>query len=429
MVTVEGGRDTLAMSDYHGDDMDAVFRPSAADRWITCPGSVALCKGLKGRPVGRAAHEGTAAHSVLETAIKGGPTPEEMVDRRIPVDGAPEPILVDAEMADSVNLFLAELEKRRGQAEVHSEYWMSMQPFADDPLLGTCSGTADVVILDRAARRVTIMDLKYGKGVPVSGDAPQLKVYALLALLNFPLEGGWLEVETVVIQPRLPHEDDRVKAFTFDAVKIYEFGIKAYLAMQAAMNSNAPLVSSEKGCRWCPAKDICPALAREALQIAKGIFGPAPTEIVTAASPQPAVALDTSILPDPVGLTPEQLAHVLDRRAVWETWITAVEQRAVSVLEASPGSVPGWKLVRRSGNRKWTDEDAAVAALRAAGVKTADIYTDPKLKSPAQIEKVMPKACHSVIEGLVSRPEGATTLVRDTDTRSSVKGIFEPVSA
>src|SRR5690606_39589774 len=63
-------------------------------------------------------------------------------------------------------------------------------------------GTGDVVIISEGI--LEIIDLKYGKGVPVSAEGnPQMRLYALGALDGF----GWMydirEVRMTIVQPRL----------------------------------------------------------------------------------------------------------------------------------------------------------------------------------------------------------------------------------
>ncbi len=50
-------------------------------------------------------------------------------------------------------------------------------------------------------------------------------------------------------------------------------------------------------------------------------------------------------------------------------------------------------------------------------MKVGDMLAPQKLLSPAQMEKLLPKAHRALIEPLVERPPGAHTLVRDEDRR------------
>ena len=79
---------------------------------------------------------------------------------------------------------------------------------------------------------------------------------------------------------------------------------------------------------------------------------------------------------------------------------------------------PGYKLVESRTNRKYTDEDAVVAAARAAG------YTDIFKKSLipiTEMEKLMgKKTFDEVLGSLVVKPKGKPTLVPASDRRPAI---------
>jgi hypothetical protein len=58
------------------------------------------------------------------------------------------------------------------------------------------------------------------------------------------------------------------------------------------------------------------------------------------------------------------------------------------------------------GEEKETQE-----ALRAIGVKLVEMYSTPKLLSPAQIEKKLRPEARGLLEPLVERPKGKPTLM------------------
>ena len=140
-----------------------------------------------------------------------------------------------------------------------------------DPLLAENRGTADWLIVDRLRRRLTVVDLKYGKGVMVPGDSPQLKDYALMALVSVGVGGGWETVETVVVQPRAFAEAERVKSATFTPAGLMDAFLPALVgAMEESLDPKARLTPG-KWCRWCPGagpdergQPVCPALADRA---------------------------------------------------------------------------------------------------------------------------------------------------------------------
>jgi hypothetical protein len=433
---------------------DAVFRPSSADRLLGCPGSIVLSARVprgEEKSSGFAA-EGTAAHAVVEDALRGVRSPEEWADQFIePRPGIRQ--LVDEEMVEVANEYVEIVESFEGPGTKRLvEHRLSLAPLdPSDPLFGQNRGTADTVVVDPIRRKLTIVDLKYGKGVIVARDTPQLKDYALMALVTFAVPEGWDTVEIKVVQPRTPHWEEarNEPPVTFTPDYLYnEFLPQLVGAMEEALDPKARLVPNPKWCRWCPAagpdergQPICPALADRAMHIARDAFASAPLfnassiavlppkEIMIDAKPPAGMPPGSVVvLPSPLSLDPADIATILDRREFYETFITGVEKRAAALLMAGV-NVPGYAMKPRSGHRRFKDPEKAPDALRAMGLQTSALYTDPKLKSPAQIEKLLPADKKKLLETLVEKPEGEPTLVRASSTGSSVPIGLGPISA
>lgn len=433
---------------------EALFRPSSIGRIMACKGSVQLC--ARARQAGykrfssKYALEGSAAHVVAEQALKGIRQPGEWTDRMVRLDdGGLYGQFVDEEMADSVEDYLDDVRSSVEPGdELLVEHYMSLAALdPTDAMISENRGTGDAIILQRIKRRVKLRDLKYGKGVPVAGDAPQLRNYAILAVLNFDnsANGGWDEVEVGVNQPRLPNERDRRKVFTFAVVDLMsDFLGRLMQSMHDALGPE-PELTPGLHCRWCDAKGagICPAIQDEAVHIGRDDFAAkarftaassmgAVLDVVHLATPEaplPARRTErTVVLPAAVSLSAADIATVLDRRHLWDTWIQSVEERACALIEAGV-VVPGWMIAARSGNRRWKGEESETeAALRAIGLKTIEIYpTTPKLLSPAQVEKLLKKDKKDLIEPLVKRPPGKSTLMRATGSRTPIASGMGPI--
>jgi hypothetical protein len=116
-----------------------------------------------------------------------------------------------------------------------------------------------------------------------------------------------------------------------------------------------------------------------------------------------------------------------------ETWIKGCREMAFDTLKRG-GEIPGWKLVAKQGLRKWTDDNAAADALRAAG---AHPFTDPKIISPAEAEKRLAKTKlgkkggEALVETLAFKPTTGEALVPVTDSRPALLAgsVFTPIEA
>jgi len=421
-------------------DGEALFRPSSADRFIGCPGSVRLIAKIpRSFTVTPWQAEGTAAHQIAEAALRSEHALEEWVDRTVKVGHIQVPI--DEAFVTQVSAYLETVSSHwRPTTWQHIEYKLSLSNLDPaDPLLAQNRGTADCVQVDYAQRRLAIFDLKFGRGVMVDPRSPQLKNYALMALYSFPPPpSGWDRVELHIEQPRAQDPAQRRKSVVYDPNELLiDFVGEVISAMEAALEPDPPLNPGAR-CRWCPAASICPALRDAALDFqgqssqrftAGTALGALPDQVFvgTLEQPRPMVAYPpgkVAILQEPTTLTSTELATILSRRHLWDTWITACEHRAVALLETGT-EVPGWVLVRRTTRRRWKDPDKVPEVLGHAGVN--GVYAPAKLKSPSQMEKGLTQAQKDLLATLVERPPGAVLLVPADSTKAALPLALGPI--
>lgn len=413
---------------------EALFRPSNAMRWTNCAGSVALCTVSPELPTSNYAKEGTAAHIIAAAALKGERQPDEWSDRMVRFNDM-EGVFPTEEMTSAASVYVdAILERVFDDTELHIEYPISLAALdSNNPLFAQNRGTVDALILDYKNRILTIGDFKYGAGIPVSANSMQLQNYALLALVNVkPPAGGWLRVDLVVVQPRTFSDPESVKVIQYDPNILMESLGRLIQAMVKALDPNAPLVADKftgpgSWCHYCNGKISCPALAQSIQNLAIDMFEKVPMQpTINTPMPRPPDPA-TFTLPDVQNMQPDIVATWLESFGALEMWMTGVKQYAVKILAAGV-PVPGWKLVARSGHRKWTKaQDETADELRTLGLKVSEIYTEPKLKSPAQVEKLLPKPQRGRINDLVERPMGEPTLVRAEDAKPAITGNLGPI--
>ena len=98
---------------------------------------------------------------------------------------------------------------------------------------------------------------------------------------------------------------------------------------------------------------------------------------------------------NPVSMSNDDVGHLLYRLDANEHWINSVRMYAQNELERGR-PVQGWKLVAKQARRKWADENAAYNWLFIdEKMATEDIMVS-KLKSPAQIEKLIKQDVPSI---------------------------------
>lgn len=380
----------------------ATFAPSAAHRWLRCPGSVRLAEGLDEAPSVFAA-EGTAAHMVAEQCLQRGIN--AVLYQGSKVNG----FTVDAEMVDAVQTYLDVVR----EIELTADEFEYEQRLDMTSVVGGVFGTGDFIAYRGrkpwpgeydgppfTRSRVTIVDLKYGRGVAVEvKDNEQLLTYAMGVGLRYH-NRGVDEVELVVVQPRAPHPDGPVRRWVTSVVDLYEHAIALQDATAAASKGDAPLVPGSH-CQFCKAIGICPALRDRVTDI---------TGLDTD-------ALGNTIMDDPKKYSPTELALKLADAALVRVWLSGVEQFGHS--EAVHGRCPpGWKLVAKRATRKWIDQDAACKVLEKY-IDNEDLF-DWSMRSPAQLEKELPKGVRGIIKDLAKAESTGTALAPLDDRRPAV---------
>lgn len=348
--------------------------PSNAERWMNCPGSVALCATMPKPPQSAYASEGEAAHELLEKCMKDRKlNPFDFVDEEHP-----------EEMAEAVSFALeiirAEMQKG-GQVLV--EQRVDIAP--------GIKGTLDVGIV-RPYDSITVIDFKYGKGVLVRAvDNPQLLLYALpLAIQN--------EVQSVRLMVIQPRAEDQVSTWDCDMQYMETFAAEVERKIALTKEPAAP-VCAGSWCKWCWAKAVCPVLRQD---ISANL---------------PAVQGKELIFPDVKGLPVTTVKKILDNKELIESWLSAVAAYATEVLEAG-GAIPGWELAPKRANRRWVSEEEALKAFQDLGEKAYKIA----LLSPAQMEKLVGK---ERVAPLTEVPDNGTTLKKIKEKKAGSKSVAD----
>ena len=254
-----------------------VASPSALHRLMRCPGSAVLCKSVPEQS-SKYAEEGTLFHSVMEYILKSK-LGEQVTNKwiRMYIDTystiALEKEAID-EMVDCVQgatqwFNLNFVNATQIIAETRLPMYYSDRDY----------GTADVIVL--FDDRLVIVDWKYGKGVDVSpNNNPQLISYAVSALKYLSSQHidirNFKEIETIIYQPRI-YTGETVKSYKYamqelvQQSKIIKEAVdKVYALYSKSVNSKIVkenLSASDEACKFCPAKMICKAYAKQGTEL------------------------------------------------------------------------------------------------------------------------------------------------------------------
>lgn len=374
------------------------YSASAAHRWMACPGSTTMERGLKDTTSIHAA-TGTVAHTLLEEYLRHDKPPEGFLGRTFEQDGFE--IEVDETMVDNVqtaidNILEATIGAQKVMAETRVDY-------AADLMVppGTGFGTSDVIAL--LPGEVQVHDYKNGHRYVDAEGNEQMKLYAL---------GTLRMVEDIVDEPiervRMFIQQPRVNGAPSEAV-ISVADLRAWAngparaAAQSVMVAEAAsmqmddkwrelfLRPGEKQCQWCKAKGTCPA-ARGAVAVA--VFGgePATPEEFAEANQFPPDVECTGAAWAKLRSDPAWIGAMLDQADFIEEVVAAARAEGQRLLEAGvevPGRAGPYKLVQgKRGARAWSDKEAAEKLLKEQFRLTTEQAYSLKLISPTQAEKL-----------------------------------------
>jgi hypothetical protein len=374
---------------------------SSAYRWMTCPGSVHLSAGIVSQSSSYAL-EGTAAHQLAEYCLNDEHDAAYFIGSNVVInkDGAAQEFPVTEEMADAVQIYLdyvrdgeppdTLIEHRFHLAEIHEGLF----------------GTADCVQYFEDTGTLRVIDYKHGMGLAVEAEGNlQGMYYALGALitLRFPAR----HVEIVIVQPRCPHPQGPVRTWTIDVNTLLDFQADLLEAVTrtevAAETANIKTLWAETylqpgdHCRYCPAAGIpgkCSAIESKSQELAKVEFAPL------------------------LHYDPAKLSQALHDMDAVEARIKAIREFAYAEAEAGR-TPPGWKLVAKRATRRWRADDAEILAMLP--LPLGEATEPPKLKSPAQIEKLLPKDQRNLLAGLTVKESSGHTLAPADDKRVAIK--------
>jgi hypothetical protein len=349
--------------------------PSAAARWIACPGSENIVRQLPRLPSTPAAEEGTLAHKFAAWTLAGTLQEALGITTLNGMPSEPEQALATEEMlsgaqtyADSVFAKVCEV-----FGTVIPKIIVEGGCGYSDRLIKIC-GRLDFAAISSEA--VVVVDYKFGGSfVPVHKN-PQLLTYALCILQRFGVSPKKIIIG--IVQPRsegtdfathgamwAEYDEDRFASIAED--------IKAAAREACNADDRSPRATGDH-CKYCPARSVCRAAIGEKLLLA-GIAAGEAQMSEDATNEQ--IGMWLAVLKE-IDYARDDLVRIAKAR-----------------MEKGE-AVPGWRLQRRKSLR-WpeavangTVDEAAGWLAENLGAKAED-FIAKSVKSPSQMAKVLPK--------------------------------------
>ena len=365
----------------------ALLSASSSHRWLNCPPSARLCEGYDDKGSNFAA-EGSDAHSLCEYKLRKALGMEAK-------DPTEDLTWYDAEMEESASGYaafvmelVAEAKKTCSDPVVLIEQRLDYSKYVQSGF-----GTGDCVLISDGT--LHIVDFKYGRGVLVEAeDNPQMKLYALGALEIFDCLYDIDTVSMTIYQPRRAN----VGTFTLTRQELLDWAETVLVPTAELAYAGDGEYHCGEWCQFCKAKADCRERARANMELARYEFRQPPL------------------------LTDEEVEEILGKLDSLMDWASDIKDYALQAA-ISGKHWSGYKLVEGRANRRYTDENAVVAAVKAAGY---DPYDEPKLLGVTAMTTLLGrKQFNDILGGLITKPQGKPTLVPESDKRPAMTTILD----
>ena len=365
------------------------FAPSAAPRWMSCTASAVVNRDGVKETKRASADRGTQLHIESEKCLREGGSADSSLS---PPD------------QKSVNAYVEFVRARKG---------FKLYEFKSDLLPGLCGGTSDCVIIEPEPHVLEIIDYKSGSMFVDPVENFQLAIYWLGTYEKLKHLADIRKVKLTIAQPAL----DNYNSWEASVRDLDRMKEEVESAINRIMEGDVEFAPSEDGCRWCPAKSVCPALHGMVQDAARDDFRKHPDSELAALAGTDIEDMDWG----------ERLLLVPFLRQ----WCKAVESETRNLLLQGE-DVSGFKVVEgRKGNRSWMNRRRAIKLLMSYGANESQVYTDPTMISPAQAEALLKEFEENDRDVVKERKEelnecwvtgkvGPPTVVPESDSRKAL---------
>ena len=365
----------------------ALLSASSSHRWLNCPPSARLCEGYDDKGSNFAA-EGSDAHSLCEYKLRKALGMEAK-------DPTEDLTWYDAEMEESASGYAAFVMELVAEAKkICSDPVILIEQRLDySKYVQSGFGTGDCVLISDGT--LHIVDFKYGRGVLVEAEGnPQMKLYALGALEIFDCLYDIENVSMTIYQPRRTN----VSTFTLTRQELLDWAKTVLVPTAELAYAGDGEYHCGEWCLFCKAKADCRERAKANMELARYEFRQPPL------------------------LTDEEVEEILGKLDSLMDWASDIKDYALQAA-ISGKHWSGYKLVEGRANRRYTDENAVIAAVKAAGY---DPYDEPKLLGVTAMTTLLGrKQFNDILGGLITKPQGKPTLVPESDKRPAMTTILD----
>lgn len=350
--------------------------PSGYSRWSICtasPNAIAEAKDAVIIPYESTsdyADEGTVAHSLFAMCIDLRCSPREFIGQKIYVEELIGEFEVTGEMGEEVD---RAYERAMEFITPDCKVWVE-QKFSLDKTLPGEKGTADLVVLveENGKLILHVMDLKFGKGIPVKVENnSQLKLYALGAFDNLLTYKDRVELDRIVLhilQPRINNLD----LWPISKGDLELFRVEAHGKHQETKNPETRKFVPGNHCRFCEFRSRCKPLKES---VFKSVL-------------EDPEASGFDAFKNPEAMTNKELAELWPMLDFLGSWVTNTKKYMVDQAERGV-QFDELKLVSgRKGKRTWKDEAKAQQFMEDHFLTESEMF-EKSLTTPFKFEMLI----------------------------------------
>jgi hypothetical protein len=371
--------------------------PSAAHRWVNCPGSVNYVKQLPEPPTSDDSIAGTASHWVAAQLLTVPSNWSDYVGEVCPDTDT----VIDEEQAECADFYASYVLQLADETNTTDAIKSEVFVWANETIGYSLYGTCDTFLFDNDNNTLHVLDYKFGHRTVDAKDNYQLIAYTVAIIeSHLRFNDPRLQVKFHIVQPRAFRAGGPIRTHEYTVAELQPHFDRLKQAWDEAQLPEARCIPG-LWCRDCVGLVDCNASRRYVYDGADYI--------------------DRA---EVVDITPEVVANelrLLSRisEAVKHK-ITALEASATALLKKGV-DVPGYELQKKIGRLDWSikpEEVIAIGDLMGVDLR----HPVAKTITPTQAKKVIDEA---VINGYAHKPDRGVSLSEVSTKTSSI--IFNKV--
>lgn len=352
--------------------MDTKITASELKRWIVCPGSTTLENKKKYED------EGTLAHALANLYVNYNL-------KRITQEEFKEVIKIikgnkyfNENMDENLKKYTRWV---FDYIKKISKVTDKMKIFTEKKIDLTCSefcisGRVDVAIITPSI--IQVIDLKYGVGLEVEADNPQLMAYALGLIEQSGQKPDVIKL--TVCQPRINNNE----TIELKYEELLQWEKEILLPQLKKVENGSCECKIGKHCSYCPVNTVCRIRYNNLLELSE--------------------------LRNMEILTQEEKLEAIEKFKGMSKWVKELQEDVTQQALLS-GHIPeGYELIADKSNRRIFNQEGAMNALKKAGFIDEEIM-DNNIKGICKLEELLGYKKFNVILGpYIEKPTGKPKL-------------------